>query len=154
MNRHPYYVMNWTALDEEIDHCERFYQSNALAPIDRDDDAYWDGDERPTGFDFIDYRRAENRYRGEYLLDLPEVRKICPREFNSACLYAVEDTFDIDDQGNEWTTVKDRFGRYYIQLRTPETGYSFFRIDGRLPGHTRTHANIIEHTEENTIDRP
>jgi hypothetical protein len=65
MNR-PHYVMDWTALDEEIDHCSRFYDSNALAPIDRDPDAYWDGDERPTGFDFIEYHRAESDLLGTW----------------------------------------------------------------------------------------
>ena len=72
MNHPPHYVMNWTALDEEIDYCERFYNSNALAPIDRDQDAYWDGDERPTGFDFIDYRRAESDLLGTWE---PEARQ-------------------------------------------------------------------------------
>ena len=30
MNR-PHYVMDWTALDEAIDHCDRYYGHNALA---------------------------------------------------------------------------------------------------------------------------
>jgi hypothetical protein len=61
---HPHYVIDWDSLDDAIDHCERYYGWNALAPIDRDDDAYWDGDERPTGFDFIEYRRAETATLG------------------------------------------------------------------------------------------
>jgi hypothetical protein len=141
---HPHYVIDWDSLDDAIDHCDRFYGSNALAPIVNDPSDPYEWDERPTGFDFIEYHRAENRYRGDYLLDLPEVRKICPREFNAACLYAVNDSFDIDDQGNEWTSIKDQFGRFYIQLRTPDTGYSFFRIDGRLPSLLGEHDRRAE----------
>lgn len=65
MNR-PHYVMDWTALDEEIDHCDRYYGHNALAPLDRDEDDVWNGDERPTGFDFIEYRRAESSLLGTW----------------------------------------------------------------------------------------
>ena len=133
MNR-PHYVMNWTALDEEIDHCERFYQSNALAPIDRDQDAYWDGDERPTGFDFVEYRRAESSLLGTW--EPPNdyrIVPVTPETYNrQESRFELSTRFEIviDDLGqHELTTLSDSRGRpVAIQMRTNGRGYQHYLV--------------------------
>ena len=77
---HPHYVIDWESLDEEIDHCERFYQSNALAPIANNPTPY-EWDERTTGWDFINYHRAESRLLGTWE---PPAARNTPSQYNDA----------------------------------------------------------------------
>ena len=130
---HPHYVIDWNALDEEIDHCEKHYQSNALAPLDRDEDDVWNGDERPTGFDFIEYHRAESNLLGKWQPPAPKPVRITRHEFMNLDETAAADRFERITRGNneiDITTLLDCYGRP-IAVSICTTGTTYYRIDNR-----------------------
>ena len=129
---HPHYVIDWNALDEAIDHCDRFYNSNALAPIENDLADPYDYDERPTGWDFIHYHRAESNLLGTWEPEAPRPVRISRQEF-----MIIDDTKAVSDHFErfgviELTTLLDAYDRpIAICLGTRNRRPTYYRIDRR-----------------------
>ena len=129
----PHYVMDWTALDAEIDYCERHSGHNALAPIPNDASDPYEWDERPTGFDFIEYHRAESNLLGTWEPPAPKPVRITRHEFMRLDEIAASDRFERITQGRneiEITTLLDSHDRP-IAVSICSSCVTYYRIDNR-----------------------